>query len=231
MTILELFALIFQDSIFHWTMIIWVVVWKIFCIFGTLGIEEMIQFDKTYLSNGWLNHRVENSPVELFTSTEMRTENERFMFFVLQLFHTAPLRTLVFLWEHVWFLVACLGNMLTIMDDSWWWWGWRNKAVHTVDERNPKQPPGMYKFPVKNGWYTTNLNWWSPDFLTSNTNSQPFEYPCWTSDLWMLRKATLPLEAAKEAGPGFATRWRPTQKKTVLNVSLFQLTRWFSVFF
>ena len=79
--------------------------------------------------------------------------------------------------------------------------------------------------------YTTNLNWWSPDFLTINTNSPPFEHPCWTSDLWMLRKATLPLEAAKEAGPDFATQWQPTQKKTDLNVSLFQLTRWFSVFF
>ena len=36
-------------------------------------------------------------------------------------------------------------------------------ASHTVDGRNPKQPPGMVIKPCKS-WEIYHLNWWSPDF-------------------------------------------------------------------
>ena len=42
----------------------------------------------------------------------------------------------------------------------------------SVDERNPEQPPGMYKtLYINNGISTTNLNWWTPDFWTINSTS------------------------------------------------------------
>ena len=34
----------------------------------------------------------------------------------------------------------------------------------TVDGRNPKQPTGIYKNLVKSWVFSTNLNWWMPDF-------------------------------------------------------------------
>ena len=38
---------------------------------------------------------------------------------------------------------------------------------HTVDGRNPKQPPGMYKNPLNNGKKNSHINWLPSQSLTA----------------------------------------------------------------
>ena len=42
--------------------------------------------------------------------------------------------------------------------------------MHTVDGRNPKQPPNMYETLQIMG-QNYHINWWSPDFWTINSTS------------------------------------------------------------
>ena len=53
----------------------------------------------------------------------------------------------------------CICNVYT--SQFWYRYSFRTRILHnSVDGRNPKQPPGMYKNPVNYGISTTNLNWW-----------------------------------------------------------------------
>ena len=70
----------------------------------------------------------------------------------------------------------------------------RKNSEPTVDGRNPKQPPEMYKTRRKS-WDNLSINWWTPDFWTINRITV-FCSRMWRHDTF--HKAMLPVTRSPE---------------------------------